>query len=134
MKREQIGITILAFAFLIAIIWISNLYSRYNDLKKKKIELEMRLTRVIKDRDFLRTQLEDLEKRLKREVEERRSLSDQLEEAKNRIEELQKEIFNLTQAKQELETELKFKEGISIETPGPVQEGVPSALEEVIPF
>lgn len=149
MKKEQSIISVLGLVSVAAIIWAIQLNSTCNSLKDKKLELETKLTRVIKDKDFIRAQLDDLEKKLEEEKQGNRSLFEQLDQTRTTIEGLRNEIISLTQAKQEVEKELNaLKEKRAEEvvspvevvspqaptlpaTPGPVQQESSSILEGI---
>jgi len=153
MKKERLLLIALAIVSVVVMIWAVQLNGSCQSLKNKKIEVENKLSQALKDKDFIRAQLDDLENKLEVETQGNRSLAEQLDQAKSTIEEFQKEIMSLTQAKQDLEKELSaFKEKKPEETvkspevikmpeipalpesPGPAQQESPAASETVMPL
>jgi predicted nuclease with TOPRIM domain len=129
MKKENlllIGLAVIAFSLG---LWALRLNNGYNNLLRKKAELEDKLTQSIKDKDFLRTQLDDLEKRLEEETQGNRSLAEQLDEARETIRQLQDEVLRLTQEKQDIDNELRVLK----EKEAKGMEEIASPVESVIP-
>ncbi len=128
MKKEQLPLAILAFVSLAALFWAFRLNSTCQELKNKKIELENRLSQALKDKEFIRAQLDALQKKFDNEIEASRSLIEELDRARNTIEELQAQIVSLTKAKQEAE-----KEWEALKAEGAGAEEATNSLQPVVP-